>query len=102
MQVFLTEQGLLSKKNNSFEKVLFYKGKGCKQCNDSGYKGRTGIYEVMENTLAISDLIAHKATAEEIEKQHLKENNLTLTQDGFMKALQGITAIEEVLRVTQE
>ena len=99
---FLIEQGMLSNKKNSFEKILFYKGKGCKQCNLSGYKGRTGIYEIMENTQAISELISHKATAEEIEKQHQTENNLSLTQDGFMKALKGITSIEEVLRVTQE
>ncbi len=99
---FLIETGFISRQSDSFETILFYRGKGCKQCSQTGYKGRTGIYEVLEITPDIAVLIAHQATAAEIQKQALKNKMLTLTQDGFIKAVKGITSIEEVLRVTQE
>ncbi len=102
IQQFLIAEGLISKQKSSFESILFYKGKGCKQCSQTGYKGRLGIYEVLEVTSDISELIARKSTSEEIQKQALANKMLTLTQDGFMKAIKGLTSIEEVLRVTQE
>ena len=99
---FLVKEGMISKQKSTFESILFYKGKGCKQCGQSGYKGRTGIYEVLDMTPKIAELIARKGTAEEIHRQAISDKMLTLTQDGFMKALKGLTSIEEVLRVTQE
>ena len=99
---FLVKKGLISKAKASFDSILFYKGKGCKQCNNTGYKGRLGIYEIIEVTSKISALITAKATTDEINKAALENGMITLTQDGFMKAITGITSIEEVLRVTQE
>ena len=84
------------------ESLLFYRGKGCKKCNNTGYKGRIGIYEVLENTEEISKLILKKAGASEIKKQALTNGMLTMVEDGFIKAKNGITTIEEVLRVTKE
>jgi len=99
---FLIDQGFLSKAKANLDSVLFYKGKGCKQCGNSGYKGRLGIYELMEITPKIAELITAKASTESLEAVALEQGMMTLTQDGFMKALSGITSVEEVLRVTQE
>ncbi len=82
--------------------LLFYRGKGCKRCNNTGYKGRIGIYEVLENSEKISNLILKNASASEINKQALSEGMLTIVEDGFIKAKNGITTIEEVMRVTKE
>jgi type IV pilus assembly protein PilB len=82
--------------------LLFYRGKGCKHCNNTGYKGRIGIYEILENSEKISNLILKNASANEINKQALSEGMLTIVEDGFIKAKNGITTIEEVMRVTKE
>lgn len=99
---FLMEQGYLSKQKSSLDSLLFYKGKGCKQCGMTGYKGRLGIYELLEITPKVAELITAKASVENIQAAALEQGMMTLTQDGFMKALSGITSVEEVLRVTQE
>jgi len=97
----LTEKGLLVA-GQDIKTVLFYRGKGCHQCGDSGYKGRLGIYEAFENNNKISELIIKKASREELEKIVLEQGMITMAIDGFIKAKNGITSIEEVLRVTRE
>ena len=82
--------------------LLFYRGKGCKQCNNTGYRGRIGIYEILEITPRISELILRKATEADISRAALEQNMITMVQDGFIKAKNGITTIEEILRVTKE
>jgi type IV pilus assembly protein PilB len=82
--------------------LLFYRGKGCKRCNNTGYKGRIGIYEILENNEKISDLILKNAGANEINHQAATDGMLFMIQDGFIKAKNGITTIEEILRVTKE
>ncbi len=98
----LAKHGAISSAKESLSSMLFYKGKGCKQCGNSGYKGRIGIYEVLEVTEKMGELILKRASAEEINKQAKEQGMITMLQDGFMKAKQGITTIEEVLRVTKE
>ncbi len=78
------------------------KGKECKECSGSGYSGRTGIFEVLMMSATISRLVLEKRPTQEIEKQSVKEGMITLVQDGFMKALEGVTTVEEVLRVAEE
>jgi type IV pilus assembly protein PilB len=75
---------------------------GCDACSHTGYKGRMGIYEVLENTNSVQKLIVGNATSEVIEQQAIKEGMLTMQMDGFVKALRGQTSIEEILRVTRE
>lgn len=82
--------------------LLFYRGKGCKNCNNTGYKGRIGIYEILENNETISSLMLRNADANEINKELHNENIISMVEDGFIKAKNGITTIEEVLRVTKE
>jgi type IV pilus assembly protein PilB len=77
-----------------------YKGKGCGTCNGTGYKGRVGLYEVMEITEGIRDLIMVGATAVEIKRKALEEGMLTLRQSGLEKIRNGVTTVEEVLRET--
>lgn len=85
----------------STESLRFFRSKGCKECTE-GYKGRTGIFEVLEVSKEISRLINERATAETIKQQAIKEGMITILEDGFAKAKQGITSIEEVLRVSKE
>ncbi len=77
-----------------------FKGRGCGVCNGTGYKGRVGLYEVMEISESIRDLIMVGATAVEIKKKALEEGMLTLRMSGLEKIKVGMTTIEEVLRET--
>jgi type IV pilus assembly protein PilB len=77
-----------------------FRGRGCGVCNGTGYKGRVGLYEVMEITEGIRDLIMVGATAIEIKRKALEEGMLTLRMSGLQKIKAGITTIEEVLRET--
>jgi type IV pilus assembly protein PilB len=82
--------------------VKLYHGTPTPENNNSGYLGRVGIYEVLPVTEKISRLILQRSPASEIEKEARAEGMISLKQDGFMKVLDGITSIEEVLRVAQE
>ncbi len=81
------------------ESLVFYKGEGCPQCTD-GYRGRIGIYEVLTMSEKIEALAVAKAPASEIKKVAIEAGMITMSQDGLIKALKGITTIDEVLRVT--
>jgi type IV pilus assembly protein PilB len=75
---------------------------GCPNCNHSGYKGRIGIYEVLNNAPDLQKLIVGNSTSEEIEKAAIADHMITMQLDGLVKALRGETTIEEVLRVTTQ
>jgi len=79
-----------------------YRAKGCKTCDMTGYSGRLGIYEVLDISVEIANLITSKATSAEIQAQGVKQGMITMQEDGFAKAIQGMTTIEEVMRVTRE
>jgi type IV pilus assembly protein PilB len=98
----LEKEKIVLDAKKSLKNILFYRGKGCDKCNKSGYKGRIGIYEVLENTEKISNLILENAGAEKIKNQAIADGMLTIIEDGFIKAKNRITTIEEVLRVTRE
>jgi type IV pilus assembly protein PilB len=91
----------LAKENQSLEDIIFYRPKPAKECPD-GYKGRIGIFEVLPITESIKELIIKNATSDQIRDQALKEGMKTMVEDGFVKAAQGITSVEEVLRVIIE
>ncbi len=77
-------------------------GKGCPKCHQSGYKTRTGIYELMRVTDPLRQLIIKKASSEDINQEAVNSGMITLREDGMKKVDQGITTREEILRVTQE
>ena len=79
-----------------------YKGKGDDECGGSGYFGRVGIFEVLPVTEKIGKLILEHAGASDIEKQAREEGMITLKQDGYLKVAEGVTTVEEILRVAQE
>ena len=74
---------------------------GCEKCNNTGYLGRVAIYEVMPMSEKIAKLVVEKAAASEIQRQAMSDGMLTMKQDGFVKVLEGVTTMEEVLRVAQ-
>jgi type IV pilus assembly protein PilB len=82
------------------EKTKTYKGRGCPTCNDTGYKGRIGLYEVMEVTDEIRELILIGASALELRKKSIEDGMITLRESGLQKVRNGVTTIEEVLRET--
>lgn len=73
---------------------------GCEKCNMSGYRGRMGIYEVLENNFGIQKLIVANSTSENLEAQAVKDGMVTMQMDGLVKALRGDTSLEEIMRVT--
>jgi type IV pilus assembly protein PilB len=75
---------------------------GCDECNHTGYRGRMGIYEVLENNVDIQKLIVANGTSDVIQNQAIKDGMITMQLDGLIKALRGQTTIEEILRVTAE
>ena len=89
-------------KAGGWKDVELFRPKGCEQCNGEGYKGRMGIYEVLEVTEEVGKLITSNATAAEIENHARKTGMLTMSEDGFVKVVQGLTSVEEILRVTKE
>jgi len=81
-------------------KIKTYKGRGCPSCNDTGYRGRIGLYEVMEITDEIRELILIGASALELRKKSIEDGMITLRESGLQKVRNGVTTIEEVLRET--
>ena len=81
------------------EEVLLYKGEGCNVCGDSGYKGRTGIHEIMIVDKDVRNLINEGSTIDSIRDINIKKGMITLKQNCVELVLQGITTVEEVLRV---
>lgn len=82
--------------------VYLYRGKGCDKCGGTGYSGRIGIFEVLDVNDKLSRMMMETVTDKDIEKVAQEEGMLTMVQDGYLKALEGITTLEEVLRVSKE
>ena len=93
------DRSVQAKKNNS--PFMLYKGAGCEKCGNSGYFGRVGIYEVLRVSEKIARLILERADAATIERQAMEDGMIIMKQDGYMKVLEGITTLEEVIRVAQ-
>ena len=94
--------GALKKNEKSLEEMTFYRGEGCSKCNQTGYKGRLGIYEVMDIDEPIIKAINEHATASDIKIAAQKNGMISMNEDGLIKAKNGFTTIAEILRVTKE
>jgi general secretion pathway protein E len=79
----------------------YYRGEGCDNCRQTGYRGRTAIYEICVVTEPLRRLIIHKATGSELKQRAILDGMVSLRQDGWRRVAQGITTVEEVVRVTQ-
>ncbi|MEA2097471.1 MAG: GspE/PulE family protein [Patescibacteria group bacterium] len=82
--------------------IKLFHGKGCSECKKSGNSGRIGLYEILSMTSEIENKMSSKITESDIAKEAKKQGMTTIKQDGIMKALLGLTTIEEVLRVTED
>ena len=82
------------------QKVIPRKGKGCEKCNNTGYKGRVGLYEVMEIAEELRELILVGASGLELRRKAVEEGMVTLRRSGLHKVMDGVTTIEEVVRET--
>ncbi|MBI5731902.1 MAG: type II/IV secretion system protein [Candidatus Magasanikbacteria bacterium] len=92
----------LAKKAINLNKLKFFNGSGCEACHNLGYKGRIGIYELLEMNKEIEQLILKSEfSVSLIEEAAIRNGMLTMAQDGLLKALEGITSVEEVFRVAQ-
>lgn len=83
-------------------KGISYRGRGCAKCRDTGYKGRTGIFEVLIPDEGVKELIVNRASSDKIRKQAVASKMKTLYEHGISKVKAGITSVEEVLRLTIE
>ena len=90
------------KETTQWEEITFYKAAGCDQCGGEGYRGRNGIYEVLAMDTAVRKLVTENATTEAIEHEARKTGMATMVEDGFLKIVEGVTSLEEVLRATKE
>ncbi|KKS16131.1 MAG: Type II secretion system protein E [Parcubacteria group bacterium GW2011_GWB1_41_6] len=97
---FFKEEKIVKPKDN-WDGLKFFKPQPSEECED-GYKGRIGIHEVLPMSEAIKELLMKNATSDQVEAEAKKEGMMTMFEDGIMKAVQSITTIEEVLRVTRE
>jgi type IV pilus assembly protein PilB len=89
-------------KDIDLNNLKFYRGKGCEKCDNTGYKGRVGIAEVLEINDAMKEIIYANKMGQEIKKAAYTQGMISIQQDGIIKALKGLTTIEEVMRATRE
>jgi len=89
--------------NNELKKMKFYKGGGCEECQGLGYKGRTGVFEIMTMNKEVENLILTGRVSEyDMRSIGEKYGTITMIQDGLLKAMDGITTVEEVFRVAKD
>jgi type IV pilus assembly protein PilB len=81
------------------QNVVFYRGQGCDYCRGTGYRGRTGIFELLPVTDPLRGLIVRRAAANEIKAHAIRDGMRTLREDGLEKVMSGISTIDEILRV---
>ena len=98
----MKREDVIDKKIKRLSDLEFFEGKGCDKCGSSGYRGRMGLYEVLDVTEPVQKLIVSQATTNQIQGQAVTEAMVLMWQDGFIKAHQGLTTINEILRVTKE
>jgi type IV pilus assembly protein PilB len=102
LDILKTQGVRLAASEKTLQTMQFYRGEGCRRCNNNGYKGRIGIYEAMDVDKELINKINARATANDIRDYALKRGMITMLQDGLVKAKQGVTTIEEVLRATRD
>jgi len=86
----------------SSSSLYIYQPKGCKKCHNTGYMGRTGVFEILEMTEELSEIITKDPSEINIQKEARRQGMVTMKQDGILKVLEGTTSLEEVLRVAEE
>jgi type IV pilus assembly protein PilB len=86
--------------DDQIRRAQLFKGAGCRTCGDSGYKGRIALYEVMPMTDRLKEMVLQGASSAELKQEMIAEGVNTLRMSGINKILEGVTTVEEVVRVT--
>ncbi len=102
LMIALHKEEVIPEKIKKFEDLQFFHGQGCNKCGNTGYKGRIGIHELMEVTPEIGEMIVRRATTQEMQEAAENKGMILMWQDGFIKAVRGLTTIDEILRVSKE
>ncbi len=93
----------LAKKDLKTDKTAFvYQPVGCKRCNKTGYSGRIGVFEILTMTKRLEEIILREPSEARIQEEAINQGMITMKQDGILKVLEGITSLEEILRVAEE
>lgn len=87
---------------NAGSRLTFYRGQGCPKCGTNGYKGRVAVAEILQGTPSLNRLIAMGFPTEEVNKEIKAQGMISMKQDALLKALKGLTTVEEVLRISKE
>ena len=82
--------------------ISFFNGKGCEKCQQTGYLGRVGVYEMVPIDQSMAHSLVNDASVEAVRKIGEQSGSLSLSEDGILKVFQGVTTFDEVLRVTRE
>jgi type II secretory ATPase GspE/PulE/Tfp pilus assembly ATPase PilB-like protein len=98
----MKREEVVDKKSKHINDLEFFESPGCEKCGHRGYKGRLGIYEVLDVTENIQRQVLSRATIGQVQEQAVKDGIVLMWQDGFIKAHLGLTTIAEVMRVTKE
>ena len=102
LMTILEKYKVISGKAKSVGDIKFYKGAGCDKCNNTGYRGRMGIHEILEMTQEISGMIMQHKSAQDIQDEAESHGMVLMWEDGFIKAVQGMTTVDEIIRVSKE
>ena len=92
----------IKKKVKTPSQIKIFEPAGCKKCNQEGFSGRIALFEVLEMTDQLSEIILKAPTIENLQQEARRQGMITMFQDGILKVLNGVTTIEEVLRVAEE
>ena len=98
----LAREKVLSAKTKDLGSIKFFKGAGCDKCAHTGYKGRMGIHEILELTPTVAEMIMQHKSSQDIQDEAEKNGMVLMWEDGFIKAAQGITTVDEIIRVSKE
>ncbi|MDD4201675.1 MAG: GspE/PulE family protein [Candidatus Pacebacteria bacterium] len=93
---------VVKEENKISSEIVVYEAVGCARCRKIGYSGRIGLYEILEITDEIKEIVLKNPSETAIKKESYRQGMVTMRQDGFIKAIEGVTTIEEVLRTTEE
>lgn len=97
-----TETNIDTYRDKKTGRLIFYRGKECARCNNEGYRGRTGIFEALEITENMQNIITGGLKLDDVKAEFKRQKMTEMLVDGYIKALEGITTVEEVLRVARE
>ena len=85
-----------------YKSTYVYEAEGCKKCHSTGYAGRFGIFEILEMTEELANIIMKEPSEIKIQEEANRQGMVTMKQDGILKVLDGLTSLEEVTRVAEE